>query len=847
MSFFDKKPDLVLSTELEEVVNLYIPSLEKHIKKYGGEGEIELKTSLGNNSGLFPIKKNAFLEYQMDLAQGQPWMWLEYYFKNSVKKIYDSFGIGHVKSLLNNWENEFWDPKIHNYLMLDYNVEEALGIGHNISAYPRKNFINKFIELINPNSLLDMNYILGDYALKNDFKRFLACTSSEYIYNAYKDVYGEKSVMKIPYDSDVFESDYEKINEEFDFIICSPPLSKYNSNTYGSLNKRYLNQAFNKASKEGFIVYIAPSDFIFREQFNDYLKTAPFFLNGILELDEKYFLHDEEFGQTKNFSIYVFSSKKTPTFFNSNLSVKATNVKMNTAVYKEFLQFLKDGKVLDYKKSELKHYVGFKNSKWNSQLQKKFKSTNLNELDFSKTIKEIKVVESESDRFDDVPNSIYFRKSRVNEAVFEDIKSSRSASLKDLSLEEINSVKSQLKESLRHANYIQVTLKEDFDSEYVCGYFNSKIGVETLKINKEGSFQANLSPDSIKRIKVYFPNIKIQRKIVENSDQINNQKLTLNELSLDLWSSNIFKDEKLFKRIEKIKLKDNGLQHWVDTLPFPISSSLYLYISSNDVSVKHEQLLRFFESFTQFMVVIIVSALNNDKEFYKNHKKEISLGPDWITNSSFGNWLRWYNRLRDFIKDKGKDGKNHIPHLISRGNKDFLEMITNKQIIQTLDRTLNIRNATRGHGGLASESYVYKQLNELEKYLYELRKRIEYGFESFKIIVPGKTVFYENNIYNYSNCKELIGKGSPFNEISLESSEPLVSNELYYQINEDSSLIKILPFIKYEEKNNAVYYYSKTKIDMGGLVYISHHYKDDKDYIVKEENSKLFPLLSELL
>lgn len=847
MSFFDKKPDLVLPTELEKELNLYIPSLEKHVIIYGGEKDIDLKTSLESKTGLFQIKKNAFLEYQKEYALGQPWIWIEYHFKKSIKKIYDSVGIDLVKSLLNNWENEFWDPKIHDYLMLDYNKEEALGFGHNISAYPRKHFIKKFIQLINPNSLLDMNYVLGDYALENDFNRFLACTSSEYIHNAYKDVFGRKCIMKIPNDSDVFEKGYEKINEKFDFIICSPPLSKDKSKTHGSLNKRYLNQAFNKASKESFILYIAPSDFIFRKQFKDHLKTAPFFLNGLLELDEKYFINDEEFGHDENFSVYVFSSRKTPTFFNSDLSVKATKDMMNTAVYKEFLQFLKDSKVLDYKKSDIDLYVGFKNSKWNTQLHKKFKNTNLVELDFSKTISEIKVVESESDKYDDVPNSIYFRKSRVNEAVFEDIKSSKFSSLRNLSLEKVNSVKCGLKELLQHQNYIQVTLKEEFDSEYVCGYFNSKIGVETLKINKEGSFQANLSADSIKRIKVYFPNIKLQRKIVENSDQINNQKLTLNELSMDLWSSKVYKDEKLFKRIEKIKSKDNGLKYWVDTLPFPISSSLYLYISSNDVSVKHEQLLRFFESFTQFMVVIIVSALNNDKEFYQKHKKEISLGTDWITNTSFGNWLRWYNRLRSFINSKEKDEKTHISHLISRGNEDFLEIITNKQIIQTLDRTLNIRNATRGHGGLASESYVNKQLNDLEKHLYQLRKRIEYGFESFKIIVPGITMTYENNIYYYSNCKELIGKGSPFNEISLESSEPLESNELYYQINEDASLIKILPFIKYEEKNKVVYYYSKTKIDMGGLVYISHHYKDDKDYIIEEEDSKLFPLLDELL
>ena len=34
---------------------------------------------------------------------------------------------------------------------------------------------------------------------------------------------------------------------------------------------------------------------------------------------------------------------------------------------------------------------------------------------------------------------------------------------------------------------------------------------------------------------------------------------------------------------------------------------------------------------------------------------------------------------------------------------------------------------------------------------------------------------------------------------------------------------------------------------MGGLIYISHHHKDDKDYIIEEKNSKLSPILGELL
>ena len=842
MSLFDKKPGLILPVDLEKEVNLYLPSLNNYVETYGfaySSGNYEVQ-SLNISNGLFPIKSGMFLEYYQDTSRGS-WEGIEYQFKKAIKKIYDSFGIDLVKSLLNNWENEFWNPKIHDYLMLDYDYDLALDFGSNINAYPVNHFINQFIQLINPNSLLDMNYVLGDYAFKNDVNRFLACTSSEYVYSAYKDIFGRKGIIKIADDSDVFEKGYEEINEKFELIICSPPLTNTISETHGSLCKRYLNQAFNKASKESFIIYIAPSDFIFRKQFKDHLRTIPFFLNGVLELDEKSFMADnKEHGDYKNFSVYVFSSTKTSAFFNSDLSVKVRNERMNTAIYNEFLRFIKDGKVLDYKKSDIDLYVGYKNSKWNAQLHKKFKNTNLIELDFSETISEINVVESESNKYDDVPNSIYFRKNRINEAIFEDIKLSKNSIFSNLSLEEINSVKYELEELKRHQNYIQVTLKDEFDSEYVCGYFNSKIGIETLKINKEGSFQEDLSADSIQRIKVYFPNIKLQRKIAENSIQIKNQKLSLNETSLDLWSPKVYKDEKIFRRIEKAKSIGESLKYWIDSLPFPLSSSLYHYISSNDVTVKHDQLLRFFESYTQFVVVIIVSALSNDKNFYQKHKKEISIENPATRNAGFGAWHHWYKKLRTFINSKieseNEEERIHIKNLISRGDEDFLNSIINGQITDILNRTLVIRNDSSGHGGKASELLLEKELKVLEKQLYKLRERIEYGFENFQIIIRGKTSSFKDSLYKYYDCKQLKGKGSPFNEIRVDSINPLETKELYYQIDEGPNLIKILPLIKYEDEIKAIYYFSKIKDYQGELKlkYVSHHYAENDEFLIEK-------------
>ena len=389
-----KKSKLILPSDLEKALEIYLLSLKKHIVGF----DIDVSSTDTNlqhdKTSTFLIKKDSFWLYQQQYYSGEPWEWIEHYFKKSVLKLYDFYGIDIVKKFLVKNDRKFWHPEIHDFLMLDYVPELALGgPNSNIIAYHTNHFLKPLIEKFKPRSLLDMNYVLGDYAFDKGLNSFLACTSEKDIFNTYKGIFGPNNIYEVPSidDNDNFESCLEKINQKFDLIICSPPLTEKVSEPYGSSYGRYLRQAIKKAKKKSLIVFIAPSRFIFRKSFKNFLQEASFYLNGLLEIDRKSTIINEEGFYDEYFSVYIFSNKNTESFFNSDLAYQ--NQKMNELIFNEFFQFYNGQKVVKTKISDLNSYVGYKNSKWNLQLSKKFKGTKVSEIHFNEAISEINSIE----------------------------------------------------------------------------------------------------------------------------------------------------------------------------------------------------------------------------------------------------------------------------------------------------------------------------------------------------------------------------------------------------------------------------------------------------------------------
>lgn len=152
-------------------------------------------------------------------------------------------------------------------------------------------------------------------------------------------------------------------------------------------------------------------------------------------------------------------------------------------------------------------------------------------------------------------------------------------------------------------------------------------------------------------------------------------------------------------------------------------------------------------------------------------------------------------------------------------------MLTSKRIVNILNTVAELRNKWKGHGGITSEEENKKRVIILEQQLNELRKSIADGFEETRMLSP-KTSSYENGIFTFT-AKELVGTRIPFNEILVESLIPLDKKKLYLFHSNQKKPVELLPFIKFIEVSNAIYFY--TSIESKNVRWVSYHFEKEPE------------------
>lgn len=338
---------------------------------------------------------------------------------------------------------------------------------------------------------------------------------------------------------------------------------------------------------------------------------------------------------------------------------------------------------------------------------------------------------------------------------------------------------------------------------------------------------------------LHLPDIKTQLELIEIDSKIDQFTFRLDELKRNLW-----KQPKSYNSIAK-ELKsinqEEKLEHWIDTLPFPISSILWRYYATKENDKKVEHLFHFFEALSEFFSMIMLSALVQDKEFYKQEcAKWIDTDEkfkEWYFRATFGNWNVLTSRLskatREYLTDKDK--QDLCKSLYGNPSVAFLSMLTSKGIVNILLSIAELRNKWKGHGGITSEEENKQRVTTLERQLNELRKFIDDGFEETRMLSP-TTSTYEDGVFTF-NAKELVGARTPFNEISIKSLIPLDKKKLYLAHSSQNKPVELLPFIKFVEISDAVYFY--TSIESKNVRWVSYHF-DKNPEITQPADNDLF-------
>ena len=591
----------------------------------------------------------------------------------------------------------------------------------------------------------------------------------------------------------------ENESSKFDLIISFPPFgmpSRKKNSKSRDYSTDLLIESAKKLNENGQLIFLMPPKFFFDKKLKKIISDTNISIDGIFYLEEgshypitsiSTYLIVATLGQNKTtFTAKMSSDSKTNEIIYKNYCAKKEGKKIQL------------GKLIDYQE-----FNSFKTLEKEDNLFKLGKRTGLPTVtlkDLYISINTIRDIKQED--VNHITNSIYIPRVGNSDVVHNP--------------SDFN---------IKPKNYLQVILNDEASPVFLANYLNTTIGKLSLESRKVGTTIENLTISSITEMPLYIPDFQSQIKLIEVNNKIENISLAINELKENLWNrpSQVKQIEKEISQFEK----DNSIEKWLDNLPFPISSILWKYYATTDNRNKTEHLFHFFEAFSEFLSLLMLSALNQNTEFYNSERHRwISSDKqykDWIKKADFGGWNNLTANLAKATRTLLNDKKNKeiVLSLYGNPNNEFLQFITNKKVITILEEVRVYRNKWKGHGGVSSSQEDLNRVTLLEQKLNNLRQVIKDAFANCKLIVAD-TSKYKNGVFIYK-AKELVGIRTPFNEVQIESLIPLDDSKLYFLHENQNKPIELLPFIKYNQESKACYFYNS--IESRDIRFVSFHFE----------------------
>ena len=694
--------------------------------------------------------------------------------------------------------------------------EEANHILTYDSLTPSRNvydFIHNLIKDNNFKTVLDPSLTLSSPVLFTEFDAITGISHNPSEADLIMKCFKEKAI-KI---HSRFEFNIKDIAKNtFDLILGFPPLNLRLSEREASnpSNNFVVNLALESSEflkENGLIILLSSSSLL-----NDAKCKAILEQNGLF-IDAIFTLPKGTYSLATNISTHLLIFKKETNNKQTFVAELSNNTEHNAVVLENYKKNKKGKSIQLGMFLSINEYKSFQAIEAQNMLDELGRRTGYLPTHFNDIISDIKLLKDEdiideSNEF----NTIYFP---------------------HVTSKPVVSSFSQI--SMKQRFYYRIRINEEKAiADYISNYFNSYIGKLTTSSIQIG-INYGIRKSDLLNVKTHLPDKEIQLRILNSDSKIEELHLKLSELKRELWKSpKQYKN--IIKSIDNIN-KEEGLKEWTDKLPFPISSILWRYYATKESAKRIEHLFHFFEAFSEFLGMIILSCFKQDDSFYQEASyrwiEENGKFKDWYLRATFGNWNNLLSNLFKTVRVYGEDKekKESFWNLIGNPNDEFKKMIASASLINTLNNVLALRNKWKGHGGITSEKENLERLIVLEKNLNELRKEISGAFDEIKIISPSINT-YEDGVFNFQ-AKELIGARTPFYETTIVTLIPLDKKKLYLVHSNNSKPIELLPFIRYYESNDAVYFYSC--IESKNVRWISYHF--EKESMLNE------PIDSELL
>lgn len=685
------------------------------------------------------------------------------------------------------------------------------------------NFIIELANTINPKTQLDPWATLSSIIIQGKSNNGTAIFENEQEAELIKIICPDNKSNVILGDS---LTEIDKLKKSFEFISCFPPFGMRKEaiiinghRTTTNFGSMLLLKAASLLTENGIGVFLLPSSFLFDNTVKENIKALEISVVALFSIPSGAFSPLTSISS----NLVVFSRKSTNRTFVAEISNndKANKIVLDNYKNRRRGKATQLGALVDFGT-----FTSLQSLVLEKEIQEMAKRIGFPQILLSDISIEINALKTDKqEEVNHLPNSIYFPK---------------------VGNSPILTSPSDLK--IKSKNYYQIQLNnEKANAIYVANYFNSPIGKKLREIMRLGSVIMQIPKSQLSNITLHLPDINIQSDIIEVDSKIEQFSFRIEELKKNLW-----KQPRNYKTIKKnlksINQKEK-LEYWIDILPSPISSILWHYYAAKENNKKVEHLLHFFEALSEFFSMLMLSALVKDIEFYKQecHKwidTDIKF-KDWYLKANFGGWNNLTSKLskatREYLSDEKT--KDFCKKIYGNPTDAFLNMLTNKGILNILIEIAGLRNQWKGHGGITNDDINKQRVVKLEQQLNELRKFISDGFEDTRMIAIPLKGEYEEGIFTFTG-RELVGAKSPFREIEIKTIIPLDKKKLYLAHTNQNNPVELLPFIKYIEKSDACYFYNC--IENSNVRWVSYHFDKEPEFKqpVDKEIIKAFEFLN---
>jgi len=405
-----------------------------------------------------------------------------------------------------------------------------------------------------------------------------------------------------------------------------------------------------------------------------------------------------------------------------------------------------------------------------------------------------------------------------------------------------------------HSHYIELIAdSQSTSSEFLARVFNSELG-QKLRLRWAGGRERGaVSSSDLEDRQIYLPPLETQEKVLRTHREIGDLQTELDELRSKLWLRPV-DVEKVERDVERIN-QDEGLEDWIESLPFPLASVLWRYHASEELEHKQGFLIDFFEALAEFLSTVMLSAFYTDASLFQE-QKAYWLGADEgyresLKRSTFGNWYEVATRLAKDTRRMLSEEREQCLELYRATSPRWVQKLADKRIYRALKRVGTYRNDWRGHSGTTiSRPILQKRIRQLKDQLASVRSAFGYSFERVHLLKPDRMEF-RDGVY-YVRVKRLTGSRTFFEETTEETTVPMDTNRLHLLERNASRSLKLLPFFQLmaspRSAQNACYFYNRVEGD-GKVRWVSYHYEgaDDADKSPIMESPEVVATLDEIM